>query len=659
VRLAEQFFGLFSGVVARKGLRLGFWFLLFTIVLAFSPKGFASEPLRFVPGRLLVKPKSSLTESNFFSRIKAHGFTNRRILRNQSINLLSLSEDRAEAVLAALKNDPEIEFAERDGIAQAAFVPNDTYVLSGTEWHLQTIQAPAAWDYTIGSPQVIVAILDSGINAAHPDFTGRILPGYNFVAGNTDPSDDFGHGTAVAGTIFAAGNNSVGVAGVAFGSSMLPVKVVNSSGFASYSDIANGIYFAVEHGARIINISIAGDTTSPTLQTAVDFAWSNNVVIVAAAGNNANDTPQYPAACDHVVAVAATTSTDSLAAFSNFGSYLTLSAPGDDIWTTQRDLSNPYGPWRGTSFSSPIVAGVAALALSANPSLSSTQLVSLLVNNTDDLGPPGYDFSFGQGRVNALKCITAAYQSAGELPPITNNFSSEAVPPTPVTNLSLFPVTGLNKYSGLLADTNGVTTGSSGYFTIAIRPSGVFSGRVSLAGKRYGIHGQFNSAGEVTLAIPRRLDAPLTLTLRIDVLIAADHISGTLTDNHWSAQVSGDRNVFNARLNPAPQAGIRGFMLERADDAASAASGAGRISKNGGTRLHGKLADGRAFSAGSTVAKNGDYPFYLSLHHGDETVIGWISFSAGQPETAGTVIWVNSGTNNFARKLLAASAPLP
>jgi hypothetical protein len=100
-------------------------------------------------------------------------------------------------------------------------------------------------------------------------------------------------------------------------------------------------------------------------------------------------------------------------------------------------------------------------------------------------------------------------------------------------------------------------------------------------------------------------------------------------------------------------------MLERADDAASAASGAGKISKNGGTRLHGKLADGRAFSAGSTVAKNGDYPFYLSLHHGDETVIGWISFSASQPETAGTVIWVNSGTNNFERKLLAASAPLP
>jgi thermitase len=661
VRLVLLFLGSFARSEAKKGVRRVLPLLSLAILILSSTNGYSAASLPFVPGRLLVKPKASVTESNFLSRIRTRGFTSRRTLRNQNINLLSISEDRAEAALAALKNDPAVEFAERDVIARSAFVPNDPEVVSGAEWHLQKIQAPAAWDYTFGSSQVIVAILDSGINAAHPDLIGHVIPGYNFVSGNSDFADDFGHGTAVAGTIFAAGNNGVGVAGVAFGSTLLPVKVVDSSGFATYSDIANGIYFAVEQGAKVINISIAGDSASPTLQSAVDFAWSNNVVIVAAAGNNANSIPQYPAACDHVVAVSATTAADSLADFSSFGSYVSLSAPGDDIWTTQRDLSNPYGPWRGTSFASPIVAGVAALALAANPSLSSTQLVSLLINNTDDLGAAGYDFSFGQGRVNALKCLAAAYQSAGDLPPATNT-PPAAIESTAVTNVSVFPLTGLNKYSGLVADTNGVTTQSSGYFTIAVRKTGAFSGRISLAGKRYGIHGQFDTNGEVTLEIPRRLNSSLTLALRIDAATTADHVSGTLTDstNHWNAQVASDRNVFNARLNPAPQAGVRGFMLERADDAASAASGAGRIAKNGGTRLRGKLVDGRPFSAGSTVAKNGDYPFYLSLHHGDETVIGWISFSTGQPETAGTVIWIsNEATNNFARKLIAAAAPLP
>src|SRR5947209_17269446 len=148
--------------------------------------------------------------------------------------------------------------------------------------------------------------------------------------------------------------------------------------------------YAVHHGALIINMSIAGDSPSATLQSAVNYAWSNNVVVVAAAGNNANTLPQYPAACDHVVAVAATESDDSRAPFSSYGSFIALSAPGDNIWTTQRDLSNPYAAWRGTSFASPLVAGVAALVASANPSLSNTQIVSLLEQTADDIGVAGY-----------------------------------------------------------------------------------------------------------------------------------------------------------------------------------------------------------------------------------------------------------------------------
>ena len=179
------------------------------------------------------------------------------------------------------------------------------------------------------------------------------------------------------GVVAAAGNNRVGVAGVAFGCAVLPVKVMDASGFASYSCLAQGIKYAVDQGARVINISIAGSSSSATLQGAIDYAWSNNVVIVAAAGNNANNTPQYPAACDHVVGVSATEPDDSLASFSSYGSFVSLSAPGDNIWTTQDSLNDPYGAWRGTSFASPIVAGVAALVVSENPSLSNTQIVSI------------------------------------------------------------------------------------------------------------------------------------------------------------------------------------------------------------------------------------------------------------------------------------------
>src|SRR5947207_6228841 len=165
-----------------------------------------------------------------------------------------------------MQNDPDIEFAERDYLAHSCGGINDPYVVSGNEWHLAKIQALQAWAVTIGSSNVVVAILDSGVNAAHPDLAGRLLPGYDFVNDDTDPADDFGHGTAVAGTVVADGNNGLGVAGVAYGCSVLPVKVVDSSGFASYSTIAQGIRFVVDHGARVINLSVAGDSASTTLQ---------------------------------------------------------------------------------------------------------------------------------------------------------------------------------------------------------------------------------------------------------------------------------------------------------------------------------------------------------------------------------------------------------
>jgi len=675
----------------------------------------------FVPGQILVRPKAHLSESNFTKRLAIHRAFYRANLEHINVRVINVPNESVEAVLTELRNDPDIEFAERDGIARAAFVPNDSYVVSGNEWHLQKIQAPQAWDYTAGTPGSIIAILDSGINSAHPDLIGRILPGYDFVSNDSDPADDFGHGTAVAGTAVAAGNNALGVAGVAFGCVVLPVKVVDSSGYASYSCVAQGIKYAVDRGARVINLSIAGDTSSSTLQAAIDYAWSNNVVVVAAAGNNANSMPQYPAACAHVVAVSATEPDDSLAAFSSYGSFIALSAPGDNIWTTQRDLSNPYGAWRGTSFASPIVAGTAALIAAANPTLSNTQIVSILETGADDLGVFGYDTSFGFGRINAFRAMTAACSEPGAVfsagsgtnnppPAATNSFAVltiqtsgvgriipdlngkqlqigstytlraqpgpgqvfagwDGVPGIaewPILNFvmspnltlvakfaaSSFPATP-SHYSGLMADPNGVQPESAGYVAVTIRHSGTFSGKVMVAGAHYGFVGQLNSTGDALLTLRGRLAAPLTISLHVDMTNGTDQLAGTVSDGAWTAEVAANRNVFSSRLNPAPQTGLRSFTLEQADSAPGAtADGTSRISPAGNVTVRGKLGDGQRFATSSVLAKNGDLPFYLTLHRGNEVVIGWLNFPATtEPAAGGSVVWLNTGSNAFARSL--------
>jgi subtilisin family serine protease len=363
-----------------------------------------------VPGRIIVKQRREVPDDTFASRLKTRGVSRQRAIGRLNLHVLRVGEENAGAVLAQLRNDPEVEYAEPDWIALPAYLPNDNLIVSGQAWHLQKVQAYQAWDFTSGDSGTIIAILDSGIQAGHPDLAGRVLPGYDFVNDDADPADDLGHGTAVAGVAVAVANNGAGSAGLASRCSALPVRVVNPSGFAAYSDIIEGIRYAVDRGARIINISIAGEAASLALQEAVNYAWSNNVVVVAAAGNAGNNTPQYPAACEHVVSVAATEADDSPASFSSFGTYVSIAAPGRGIWTTQLDTAIPYGAWSGTSFASPIVAATLALAASANHSLSNTQLVSLIEQTADSLVAVSSG-SFGRGRVNACRALAAAIAS--------------------------------------------------------------------------------------------------------------------------------------------------------------------------------------------------------------------------------------------------------
>lgn len=359
----------------------------------------------FTPGRVLAQPNPTADKGIVSKILRAAGANEVGQIRQLGILVLQVPAKAELKVASALSKNPNFKFAEPDYVAKAILTPNDPYYAT-SQWHLPKINAPLAWDRSTGASSVVVSVIDSGVDSQHPDLQGRVLAGYDFINSDADPSDDNGHGTAVAGTAAAWGNNGIGVAGVAWGVSILPVKALDASGSGSYSTIANSITYSADRGARIINLSLGGTSSSRTLQSAVDYAWGKGSVLVAAAGNNGNNVAVYPAACNNVLAVSALDKADARTSWSNYGSYVDLSAPGEGIVTTWS--GGGYVSISGTSFSSPIVAGVGALALSDNASLSNADLVDLLQNTADDIGATGYDVYFGWGRVNAARAVAAS-----------------------------------------------------------------------------------------------------------------------------------------------------------------------------------------------------------------------------------------------------------
>lgn len=357
--------------------------------------------------QILVKPKASLTEGALNALLTVRGAKQSGAIAALDVRIIRVPAVAAAQLLAALQRHQDVEYAEPDFTAEALGTANDPYFSQGLEWHLSKIQAPAAWDLTTGSPNVIVAVVDSGVRASHPDLAGKVLTnGYDFIANDADPTDENGHGTAVAGTVSPATNNQLGVAGVSWNTPILPIRVLDANGSGSYSAIANGITYAADRGAKVINLSLGGTSSSLTLQNAVNYAWNKQSVLIAAAGNNGSNVTFYPAACTNVVAVSATDANDVRPSWSNFGSYVDVSAPGADILSLFG--ADQYAAWNGTSFSCPVASGVVVLAASANPKLTNVQLVDLLVKNTDDIGTAGYDVYYGSGRVNALRTVSAA-----------------------------------------------------------------------------------------------------------------------------------------------------------------------------------------------------------------------------------------------------------
>jgi subtilisin family serine protease len=369
-----------------------------------NPSWGNDENPKYVGDELLIQHKVGVPNKKVAEVVGAAGASIISEISQIRVKQIKVPAHALEKVKEALSRNPNINFVENNFLAEAVVTPNDSYYAS--QWHLSKISAPQGWDISTGSTSVAVAIIDSGVDPTHPDLSNKLLPGFNFLSDNSDSHDLNGHGTAVAGSAAAISNNYTGVAGIAWQNPIMPLVVVNSSGSASYYDIAQAITYAADKGAKVMNISIAGSSNSSTLQNAVDYAWNKGAVIFAAAANYSTSTPYYPAACNNVVAVSATTSSDTLASFSNYGNWIDIAAPGVSILTTTNGGS--YSSWSGTSFSSPIAAGLGALIMSANPSLTNAQVVEILKRNADDIGAPGFDPYFGYGRINVYRSLAAA-----------------------------------------------------------------------------------------------------------------------------------------------------------------------------------------------------------------------------------------------------------
>jgi type VII secretion-associated serine protease mycosin len=351
------------------------------------------------------------------------------------------------ALAARLGTHPAVLVAEPNHVHQMLRTPNDPFVRE--QWALGNIQAYEAWDITTGD-NIIVAVLDTGVDGSHPDMGDKVLPGYNAVTGTDQTNDMNGHGTAVAGLIAARTDNETGIAGMCWGCRILPVKVLNERGSGSDFVVSRGIRWATDAGARIINLSLGTTGDTYVLREAVEYAHSQGVVIVAATGNErqSGNPISYPAAYPQVLAVGGTGNTDTITGFSNTGDYVDIAAPSVGLWTTIVSDDRDYGPPNGTSFSSPYAAGVAALVFSLRPDLANVDVKCVLEASADDQGAPGKDPEYGWGRLNALRAVQLAQEYTGcplqETPQHVSTVAAAFAPVAPVASspgLTYFPQT--------------------------------------------------------------------------------------------------------------------------------------------------------------------------------------------------------------------------
>ncbi len=346
------------------------------------------------------------------------------------------SDSDIDQLIATLQEDPNVEYAEKIPIERLFFDPNDPAENAGEQWHLGTIDAFAAWDLSLGDEEVVVAIVDDAVKITHEDLTNNIwinsgeIPNNNVDDDNNGYVDDvngwdvadndknpnppssatsssFSHGTHVASLVGATTNNGLGVAAIGGGVSIMAVKCTanNSSNTSIITHGWSGFQYAMSNGADIINISWGGTGSSFTYQALINAASNAGITIVAAAGNSSTSTEFYPAAYDNVIAVAATTSTDTKASYSNYGTWVDVAAPGSSLKGCVATSNTAYAYKSGTSMASPVTAGLCALLLSYEPTLTPSGILSCLT--TTAVAVTG-STNVGAGRINANAAMLCA-----------------------------------------------------------------------------------------------------------------------------------------------------------------------------------------------------------------------------------------------------------
>lgn len=304
--------------------------------------------------------------------------------------------------MAELSKQEEIEYVEPDHRVELAAIPGDPFY-AGYQYHHRLIGSESAWDKTTGKADVLVAIIDDGFDLLHPDLKGRIISPFNIITGKPGSVSVEIHGTHVAGLIAGNMDNELFGVGVAPSTSIMPIDVFDGEdGFIS--DVAAGVYHAVDNGADIINMSLVAYSDTNVLREAVQYAHSKNVLVVAAAGNDGISSPYYPAAYQEVLSVASTDAADKHSDFSNFGKTIDIAAPGTGVFSIFPDKS--FGGMDGTSMSTPIVSGAAALLKANEPKLSNTDIAGRLMLTAKDLGTLGKDVYYGHGRLNIDRALT-------------------------------------------------------------------------------------------------------------------------------------------------------------------------------------------------------------------------------------------------------------
>jgi len=406
-----------------------------TAVLRENPQPVVPEPPKWRQDQIIVQFKEGIDANSGGDLIAQHQCIRVQTCEPGKCHLLKVPETQTpEDMVAHFAEHSEVEYAELNYHVRLFFTPDDPYF--AYQWNLDNaanhgINMEAAWAIETGDPKVIVAVIDTGVAYENygaytqaPDLAKtHFVAGYDFVNSDSHPNDDNGHGTHVTGTLAQSTNNDLGVAGIAFNCSIMPIKAMDATGEGDYFAITQGIYFAVQHGAKVISMSLGAESTSATLQNAVANAYQNGVTIVCAAGNEyqEDNAPNYPAAYDqYCIAVGATRYDQQRAYYSNTGSYLDVVAPGGDMRVDQNQDGYPDGIvqqtfavsptdfayyfFEGTSMATPHVSGLAALLISHG--VTGPDNVRKAIQQTAvDLGPTGWDEQYGWGLIDAATAL--------------------------------------------------------------------------------------------------------------------------------------------------------------------------------------------------------------------------------------------------------------